>query len=88
MMCEKITAELRADGAIVLIVPDDDLIDVGSAFMDGATCSRIHSENPKLDEEQKDMALQASECLERLEEIFGLAMGKPPLKRAKLRLVE
>ena len=87
-MYEKITAELRADGAIVLIVPADDLIDVESAFMDGATCSRIHSENPKLDEEQRDMALQASECLERLEEIFGLAMGKPLPKRPKLHLVD
>ncbi|MCH7821785.1 MAG: hypothetical protein IIA07_07185 [Proteobacteria bacterium] len=87
-MYEKIAAELRADGAIVLTVPDDDIIDVESAFMDGATCSRIHSENPKLDEEQRDMALQASECLERLEEIFGLAMGNSRPPKTELRLVK
>ncbi len=37
MMCEKVTAELRADGTIVLIIPDEESIDILSAFINGAT---------------------------------------------------
>ncbi len=86
-MCEKVTAELRVDGTIVLTIPDEDSIDIESAFMDGATCSRNYSMDPGLDEESRDMALQAAECLERLEEIFGQAFGENPPKRTRLRSI-
>ena len=87
-MYEKITAELRTDGAIVLTVPEEALIDVESAFADGATCSQIHSENPKVNEEQRDIALEASECLEYLCELLGQLSGRKPPKRAKLHSVD
>ena len=87
MMCEKVTAELRVDGTTVLLIPDEDSIDIESAFMDGATCCRAASENQGFDEESRDMALQAAECLERLEDIYGQATGRPPPERPKLRSV-
>ncbi len=88
MIGEKVTAEVRGDGAIVLIVPDEDSIDIiVSAFMDGETCCRAVSEIQDFDEESRDMAREAAECLERLGDIFGKAMGGPP-KRPELRWVD
>ncbi len=87
MMCEKVTAELRADGAIVLIIPDEELVDVVSAFMSGATCCRAVSKNSQFDEASREIALEAAECLERLEEI-SQTMGGPEPKRPILRLVK
>ncbi len=87
MMCENVTAELGADGAIVLTVPNEELIDVVSAFMSGATCCRSVSKNPQFDEMSREIALEAAECLERLEEI-SQTMGGPAPKRPRLRLIE
>ncbi len=87
MMDEKITEEMRQNESIVLTIPESESIDVMSAFMDGATCSRTCSEDPELDVESREMALQAAECLERLEEILGQAFGENPPKRTKLRSI-
>ena len=87
MMCEKVTAELGADGGIVLTVPHEQLVDTVSAFMSGATCCRAVSENLAFDEMSREIALEAAEFLERLEEI-SQSIGDPSPKRPKLRLVE
>ena len=87
-MCEKITAEMRKDGAIVLTVPGEEFIDLASAFMDGKICCRYVSKNSKFDDESSDMASEAACNLERLEDIFCRAMGGQPPEKTKLSLVE
>ena len=87
MWCDKVTAELRADGTVVLIIPDEERIDILSAFSVGATCSRFISDNQKLRKDPRDTALEVAECLERLEEMIEQLFGGQAPERPTLRLV-
>ncbi len=88
MMCEKVTAELRADGTVVLTIPEEDSSNIMLAFHCGATCSRAISDNAKLPKGSRDIALEVAECLKKLSDIFERAYGVNPPKRPKLRLVQ
>ena len=87
MMCEKVTAELRTDGTVVLNIPPEESVYIMDAFYNGATCSRAISDNPKFSKSPRDTALEAAECLKKLSDIFRRAYGVNPPERPKLQLV-
>ena len=81
MIGEKVTAEKRHDGSVVLTIPEGEFIDIESAFWDGEVCCRVLSKNRSLDEKYAGLALQAAECLELLRDLLGRADVSNPLPR-------
>ncbi len=87
MMCENVTAELRADGVTVLIIPDEEFEEVTKALFDGEVFSREYAKLTQFDEHMRRAALQAAQCLDRLETTLERTKGTQPPKRPKLRSV-
>lgn len=81
-------AQIRPDGAIVLTIEDEELVDVESALMNGEEAARICMKLPNIDLHGRDDCRDAAEWLEKLAEAIGSAQGhsRDP-NRPKLRLV-
>ena len=84
MMGEKVTVGKRPDGSFVLTFPEEEFVDILSAFYDGESCCRAVAEDKTLDEESADMAVQAAECLKLLGDLIGRPEASPPPRRLKL----
>ena len=84
MMGETVTVGKRPDGSIVLTFPEEEFVDILSAFFDGASCCRAFAEDKTLDEESADTAVQAAECLKLLGDLFGKHEASPPPRRLQL----
>ena len=81
-MGEKVTVEKRSDGSFVLTIPEEEFVDILSAFCDGEICCRAVAADKTTDEEPADMAVQAAECLKLLAHLLGTAEGSlPPPRR-------
>jgi len=84
MMGETVTVEKRPDRSIVLTFPEEEFVDILSAFCDGESCCRAVAEDKRTDAESADMAWDAARCLKLLADLFGKLEVSPPRRRLRL----
>ena len=87
MILEKVTAEMKADGAIVLTVPKEDIAAFGSTMFNSEAMCRLFVTQSNLSDDKKELVLHAGESLRKIITALKPLVGDIPAIPVTLKKV-
>ncbi len=87
MILKKVTAEMTADGAIVLTVPKEEIVAFGSTMFNSEAMCRLFVTQSNLSNDKKELVLHAGESLRKIITELKPLVGEIPPVPVQLKKV-